>query len=360
MLSRKEILGWLKEDRAERLSTLMQKADQVRRENVGDDVHLRGLIEIGNYCIRNCHYCGLRYDNINLPRYLMTEDQILDCAEIAGKRGYGTVVIQSGEHPSIKGERLGFVIKEIKRRFNLAVAISVGERPLEDYVYWKNSGADRCLLKFETSDQQLLNRLHPPSQNRWGYDRLGFLPKLRELGYEIGSGVMIGLPGQSYISLARDIEIFRELDLDMIAVGPYISHPETPLGIEFSKSVDPSPDQVPNTALMTRKVIALARLVCPTANIPATTALASTEPEGYLRGLESGANVIMANVTPVIFRTLYDIYPNLIFRIKSDPHRQSLSAIKAAGRFIGQGRGDRIRRESLSHKRQNIWKKGAP
>ena len=342
LLTKSKILGWLREKKESRLSKLWYEAEEVRKKNVGDQVYLRGLVEISNRCVRSCTYCGLWCGNRKLYRYLMPQSEILKCAKKAEKLGYGTIVLQSGEHPSIQVPWLGSVIAQIKRECGLAVTICVGERQLKDYHYWKRDGADRCLLKFETSDKNILRILRPFNDKGLGYDRQTVLPKLRNLGYEIGSGIMVGLPGQTYESIADDIELFAKMDLDMIAVGPYIPNFDTPLGQAFKKIKKNILDQVPNTGLMTLKVIALSRLMCPTANIPATTALATSMPNGFAKGLGSGANVIMPNLTPLQYRLHYDIYPKPYLNDEIESHKAALGAIFHTNRKQGFGRGDRV------------------
>ncbi|MCF7855257.1 MAG: [FeFe] hydrogenase H-cluster radical SAM maturase HydE [Candidatus Pacebacteria bacterium] len=307
--SHKQLADLLRTTDAERLETLWREADTVRQANVGDDVHLRGLVEFSNICDRNCAYCGLRKENSAMPRYRMTTEEILDCARQAMDFGYGTIVLQAGEHRSMKADWLAGVIRQIKTTTPLAVTLSVGERPAEEYAQWREAGADRYLLRFETSNPELYARIHPVADGTLA-DRLDCLRVLRELGYETGSGVMIGIPGQTYDILARDIEMFRELDLDMIGVGPFIPHPCTPLA-NHTYTNDKDDRQVPNSELMTYKVLALTRLTCPRTNLPSTTALATlNRDQGRERGLARGANVVMPTLTPKNYRRLYEIYPD--------------------------------------------------
>jgi biotin synthase len=212
---------------------------------------------------------------------------------------------------------------------------------------WKAAGADRYLLRFETSDPDLFARIHPPAPGKPFRDRKDILRQLRALGYEAGSGVMVGIPGQSYASLAHDIALFAELDLDMIGVGPYIEHPETPLGVgEFQQRI-PASEQVPNTEMMTYKVVALTRLACPQANIPSTTALATLNLEsGRELGLMRGANIVMPNLTPPQYRALYEIYPaKACIRETADQCQACLARrIHSIGREVGTGQGGRRRK----------------
>jgi biotin synthase len=346
MMRRDEILRWLLEDDETRLEGLWQQADRVRRESVGDEVHLRGLIEISNYCVRQCGYCGLRFGNKELERYRMSKEEILSCVGQAEAYGYGTVVLQSGEDYGIEAEWLSRIIRRVKKETRLAVTLSLGERPDEDLESWRKAGADRYLLRFETSEEGLYQSIHPSLPGKKS-DRLAMLQTLKKLGYEAGSGVMIGIPGQTYASLSHDIDLFRELNLDMIGVGPYLPHPRTPLGQGDGRRMTRKEEQVPNTEQMTYKVIALTRIVCPESNIPSTTALATINRErGRELGLMRGANVVMPNLTPQPYRAKYEIYPSkaCIREIPSECHSCLHDRIGAIGRKVGTGQGDRVHR----------------
>ena len=341
-LTKLDIVGWLRQDDPDTLQLLWRQADELRKKMVGDDVHLRGLIEVSNYCVRQCTYCGLRLDHKDLKRYRMTREEIIACAHEAVSFGYGTVVLQAGEDYGLKADWLADIISEIKAQTPLAVTLSLGERPLEEIKLWRQAGADRYLLRFETSDNDLYDKIHPPIGND-EFTRIELLGKLKELGYEAGSGVMVGIPGQSYETLADDILMFQSLDLDMIGVGPYIANPGTPL------ADDPSPlpfeQQVPNSELMVYKVIALTRLVCPQANIPSTTALATLNKNfGRENGLNRGANIVMPNVTPQKYREFYEIYPAkvCIDEAASDCRHCIQGRIRRINRSIGQGPGSRV------------------
>jgi biotin synthase len=309
--SKTDIESWLREEDAARLEALWRAADEVRRKNVGDEVHLRGLIEISNHCARLCGYCGLRADHQGLTRYRMTMDEILACAKEAVSFGYGTVVLQGGEDFGLTKDWVTNVICLLKAQTPLAVTLSLGERTDDELRAWRAAGADRYLLRFETSDPDLYRSIHPDLPGKVS-DRLAILRRLRELDFEVGSGVMVGIPGQTYAILASDLVLFRDFDLDMIGVGPYLPHPDTPLGKEAESLAlkTKNPDQVPNTELMTYKTVALTRLVRPDANIPSTTALATiNKAQGRELGLMRGANIVMPNLTPTQYRAMYEIYP---------------------------------------------------
>ncbi|MGO8757947.1 MAG: [FeFe] hydrogenase H-cluster radical SAM maturase HydE [Terracidiphilus sp.] len=342
-LSQREILGWLKEDRPSALRELYAWADSVRQQYVGDAVHLRGLIEISSHCQRQCMYCGLRKANRGIERYRMTRDEILDCAHLGVRLGYGTVVMQAGEDDALTAEWIAGIVREIKRETPLAVTLSLGERSRDELRLWRNAGADRYLLRFETSDPYLYRAIHP-QRFSGSPDRLMLLKELKGLGYEAGGGVMVGIPGQSYDSLARDVLAFQALDLDMIGIGPYIAHPATPLGSGALRPSLPPLDQAPADEQMVYKMIALARILCPAANIPSTTALATiNRVNGRKHGLSAGANVVMPNLTPVQYRSLYQIYPAkaCIEESATDCNRCLSGQIRSLGRFPGRGAGGR-------------------
>jgi biotin synthase len=344
-ISIEEIEQWLRETDEQKLSALWDAADAFRKENVGDAVHLRGLIEISNYCTRQCTYCGLAADNKETQRYRMNADEVFACAEEAESYGYGTVVMQAGEDYGIKTQWLADIVTRIKSELPLAVTLSMGERPFEDLECWRDAGADRYLLRFETSNPDLYKLIHPPRPGQTT-DRFEILCHLKELGYETGSGVMIGIPGQTYTTLANDIDTFQKYDMDMVGVGPYIPNPLTPLEKDGLTYSIPASEQVHNTEMMTYKVIALTRLVCPEANIPSTTALATiNKKSGRELGLARGANVVMPNVTPVEYRTKYEIYPGKACLNETAKQCQGcLSArIGSIGRTIGKGPGSRQR-----------------
>jgi len=330
------LIDWLREENETRLEDLWALADQTRCREVGDEVHLRGLVEFSNHCARLCGYCGLRAGNPKIERYRMTKEEIVDCARQAREFGYGTVVLQSGEDWGVKREWMVEVIQAIKDETGLAVTLSLGERDDEDFIAWRRAGADRYLLRFETSNHRLYEKIHPNLPGKVS-DRFAILRRLRELDYEVGSGVMIGIPGETYDDMTNDLEMFRTLDLDMIGVGPYIPHPDTPLGTE-----EKAADQVPNSELMTYKVVALTRLVCPKANIPSTTALATLNlAQGRELGLMRGANIVMPNLTPVKYRAKYEIYPAkaCIRETARECHGCMQRRIESIGRTVGTGPG---------------------
>lgn len=351
-MDKNQIIAWLREEDDQKLEELWHEADETRIAHVGDQVHLRGLIEISNYCVRRCGYCGINAGNRHIERYRMTEEEIMDCVRKAVDFGYGTVVMQAGEDYGIRREWMADIIRRIKAETPLAVTLSLGERPDEDLLAWREAGADRYLIRFETSNRELYNRIHPPL-GQTPSDRFAILRTLKDMGYETGSGVMIGIPGQTYHDLACDILAFHDLDLDMIGVGPFIPHAATPLGC--LPPVNAKIDQVPNTEIMAYKVIALARLVCPDANIPSTTALASLNKEtGRELGLMRGANIVMPNLTPPRYRMMYEIYPNKACINETSEACASCLPMRIIniGRTLGSGQGSR--QKAPSRKTANL------
>lgn len=327
---------WLRCESKKAVGELFTHADEIRRQHVGEEVYLRGLIEVSNYCRRACLYCGLNINNRKQARYRMTSEEIMRSVDHAVKLGFETVVLQSGEDGSLTTELVADMVRRIKDEYDIAVTLSLGERTRSDLEVWKEAGADRYLLRFETSDEGLLRAIHPPLAGVLG--RFEMLGALREIGYEVGSGVMVGIPGQTYKTLAHDIALFEELSLDMIGVGPYLAHPDTLLGQAASLEFE---DQVPANVIMTCKVIALARILCPDANIPATTALGVADSQqGRMHALQCGANVVMPNCTLPKYRDLYEIYPGKKDISEASATVQELyEQLKFLDRKVGTGVG---------------------
>ena len=338
-----EVPTWLFENDPTRLEMLWRAADLTRQLYVGDEIHLRGLIEVSNVCQRSCAYCGIAACAPNVERYRMTQEDILECADKALEYGFGTVVMQAGEDPGITGEWMADTIRMIKDRTGLAITLSLGERSEADLSAWREAGADRYLLRFETTDEDLYRRIHPSLPGGVS-DRLQQLMRMREIGFEIGTGVMVGIPGQTWETLSNDILTFQHFDMDMIGIGPYIPSPGTPLEGPLGEMlmVEAGTQQVPNDPLTTLKALALTRLVCPQTNIPSTTALATLDPNaGRANGLLRGANVIMPNLTQPKYRVLYQIYPGKAgLHETADITTAKIHAqIEALGRRVGQGPG---------------------
>jgi biotin synthase len=274
---------------------LFATANQVREVCVGGDVLLRGILEISNICERNCLYCGLRKDNRKIVRYRMEEEEIAVSARQIRDAGIPTVVLQSGEDSFFTAPKICRLIERIKKETALTITLSLGERPYREYRDFKDAGADRYLLKHETADPDLYRRLRPGLHLE---DRLQSIRWLKELGFETGTGNMVGLPWQTTDSLVEDITIMKEIGADMLGIGPFIAHPDTPIG-RFPNG-DPE---------LVFKILAVARLVTRTTNIPATTALGTIDPRHRIKALMVGANVVMPDFTPDRYKKHYDIYP---------------------------------------------------
>lgn len=270
-------------------------ACSIRNAFCQERIALRALIEVSSICCNSCLYCGLNRYNRNASRYAMTDDEILECVKLAVAQGLKTVVIQSGEDGR-STKSIAQVITMIKQSFPIAITLSLGERPYEDYRTWKRAGADRYLLRIESTDEVLYQSIHA---DRTLSSRLDCLENLRTLGYQVGSGIMIGFPGQTITTIARDIQFFYEKQFDMIGLGPFIPHPQTPLG-----------GSPPGDLLLTLNTIALTRITTKYPWIPATTALGSLNRDYRIDGLTAGANVIMPNFTPSQYKNKYAIYPN--------------------------------------------------
>lgn len=327
-LTQREILRLLNLSEPEAKAHLYPAADAVRREWVGDEIHLRGIIEFSNICERDCLYCGLRRSNTHLKRYRMPEGEILTVARRIREEGIGTVVLQSGENPFYSRDQICTLVGRTREETGLTVTLSIGEKSLEDFRAYREAGAGRYLLKHETSSAELYRLMRPDSASG---GRIRCLKDLGELGYEVGTGNIIGLPGQTPDVLADDLLLMKALDADMLGIGPFIPHPDTPLAF--------SP---PGQMAMTLKVLAVARLMTRTTNIPATTALGSLDADGRIRALSAGANVVMPDFTPPAYRRLYEIYPGRNIEMDlSDFLKQLYGDIRRIGRKAGRGSGNR-------------------
>ena len=329
-LDKEEIVRRLKDDVGQ--EQLMREADKVRHDNVGDEVHLRGLIEFSNICRNNCLYCGIRRDNKLLQRYRMSEDELIETARRGAELGFKTIVMQSGEDMYYDTSRMCRIVEAIKK-FDVAVTLSMGERDYGVYKAFRNAGADRYLMRIETTDKDLYHQLDPGMSWQRRYE---CLLMLKELGYELGSGSMVGLLGQSVESIADDLLFMQKLEVDMAGIGPFIPHQQTPLK-----------DAVGGTLDLALRTMALMRIMLPDINIPATTAMESLHPQGRIKALQGGANVVMPNITEGEYRKLYELYPGKICVNDTPAHCRSCIGLKimSIGRTIGQGYG--------GHKKQN-------
>ena len=279
---------------------LFSLADKIRRQIYGDEVYIRGLIEFTNYCKNNCYYCGIRNGNHNALRYRLNKDEIIACCREGYSLGFRTFVLQGGEDPFFSDKLICEIVSEIRENFSdCAITLSIGEKSKESYLAYFNAGANRYLLRHETADEEHYKKLHPESMSLKNRKRCLF--DLKDIGYQVGSGFMVGSPYQTTENLISDIRFLRELNPDMIGIGPYINHAQTPFAGFNNGSLE-----------LTLRLIAVLRLIFPYALIPATTALGTVHPAGRELGLKAVANVVMPNLSPVKVRKLYDLYENKI------------------------------------------------
>jgi biotin synthase len=285
---------------------IFEKAATVKKQFVGNKVYYRGLVELSNICAKNCLYCGIRAGNPKPERYMVTEEEVLDAARFALENGYGSMVLQSGERCD---QRFTDTVSDLLRKIKelsggkLGITLSMGEQSEATYREWFARGAHRYLIRIETSDRELYYRIHPNDHKHDFDQRIAALKNLREIGYNVGSGVMIGLPFQTLDHLAADLLFFKELDLDMVGMGPYIEHEDTPL-FQFRDQLW-SREQRFGVSL---KMVALLRILMKDINIAATTAMQAIDKQGREKALKAGANIIMPNLTPVRYREDYLLY----------------------------------------------------
>ncbi len=318
----------------EDLKMLFAFADRVRREFCADGILLRGIVEFSNYCRNSCFYCGLSIGNRRIQRYRMSLQEVLESVGNVYSFGVRTVVLQSGEDEALGVEWVERVVGEVKRRYpDMAVTLSVGERDTRDYQVWRQAGADRYLLKIETSDPGLYSSIHA---GRDISSRLRCLEDLKAMGYQVGSGNIIGLKGQTLEHIAGDIVFFARNGFDMIGIGPFLPHPETPFAGLPAGDIG-----------LTLKTLAVTRIVTRNAHLPATTALGSAGKDYRIEGLKAGANVIMPNFTPAKFRRLYEIYPGR--RCVDEPAGACCACLEgiasSCGRSLDYSRGDSLKKQ---------------
>ena len=281
----------------EEFKPVFDESARLCRQHFGNKVFVRGIIEFSSYCRKGCYYCGINRANKKAGRYRLTIDEIMEAARFMKKNRCLTVVLQSGEDPGYDRTVIE-AVKRIKKELNMAVTLSVGERSPEIYREFKKAGADRYLLRIETTDPMLFARLHPDDNLEY---RKKCLLTLKKQGFEVGTGIMVGLPGQSLESIARDLLYFVKLNPAMVGIGPFLAHQDTPLRRHKNTDIFP-----------TLKVLALIRLLLPKSNLPATTAMGTISPTGRQQALKIGANVIMPNFTPSKYRESYKLYDNKI------------------------------------------------
>ncbi|MCF7886399.1 MAG: [FeFe] hydrogenase H-cluster radical SAM maturase HydE [Candidatus Marinimicrobia bacterium] len=304
--SRQDIIELLTSDK-KALPELLARAYDIKSKYVGNTVYYRGIIEFSNICDKNCYYCGIRKDNLEPERYRISREEILEAAKFALENEYGSLVLQSGE---IKNEAFTTYIESILRDIKnlsdgkLGITLSLGEQSLETYKRWYEAGAHRYLLRIETSNSDLYQQLHPNDHDFKA--RFQALKDLKNCGYQVGTGMMIGLPGQAMEDLAADILFMKNQNIDMIGMGPFIPHQNTPLSNSLGEF-----DAIRESQLeLSLKMIAITRIVLKDVNIAATTALQALDPIGREKGLEAGANIIMPNITDTKYREGYQLYEN--------------------------------------------------
>lgn len=300
-LTKEEYVELLKQyDNKEVAERLAQEAVRLRKENYGEKVFIRGLIEFTNYCKNNCYYCGIRGGNKNAVRYRLSKEEILSCCENGYELGFRTFVLQGGEDQHYTDELMAEIVREIKQKYpDCAVTLSIGERSYESYKILKEAGADRYLLRHETANEQLYGYLHPSNLSL--KNRMKCLQDLKSLGYQVGAGFMVGSPTQTLENLAEDLVFLKEFGPQMVGIGPFIPHHDTKFAGEAAGSVE-----------LTVFLLSIIRIILPKVLLPATTALATASEDGREKGLKAGANVVMPNLSPTDNRKKYDLYDNKV------------------------------------------------
>ncbi|MCF0105386.1 MAG: [FeFe] hydrogenase H-cluster radical SAM maturase HydE [Holdemanella sp.] len=330
-LSQEEYTQLIREIQKPDMEYLMEKAEKIRQKYYGRDIYVRGLIEFTNICKNNCYYCGIRSSNRNCERYRLTKKEILECCEKGWTLGYRTFVLQGGEDPAFTPEEMADIVKSIKSFHpECAVTLSFGEYPFEVYKLWKEAGADRYLLRHETANKKHYETLHPVEMS---FDnRMRCLYDLKALGYQVGCGFMVGSPNQTPEDLAQDMCFIKGFKPDMVGVGPFIPHKDTPFK-----------DMKAGTLEQTLIMLALIRLSLPEVLLPATTALGTIDPLGRELGIRAGANVCMPNLSPESVRNKYTLYDNkLCTGDEAAEYLKSLSnRMNKIGYNIISARGDR-------------------
>ncbi|MCD7709010.1 MAG: [FeFe] hydrogenase H-cluster radical SAM maturase HydE [Clostridiales bacterium] len=299
-IGRDELKFLLETDDVDALRSLRENAREVADEVYGRRVYIRGLIEFTNYCKNDCYYCGIRRDNRNAQRYRLGEDEILSCCAHGYELGFRTFVLQGGEDPYFTDDKICSIVSKIKKNHpDCAVTLSIGEKPRESYQAYFDAGADRFLLRHETADQSHYGKLHPAEMSL--ENRMRCLWDLKEIGYQVGCGFMVGSPYQTIDTIYEDLQFIRKLGPHMVGIGPFIPHKDTPFGKEKLGTMD-----------MTLRLLSIIRLLVPNVLLPATTALGTIHPQGREKGIMAGANVVMPNLSPLSVREKYLLYDNKI------------------------------------------------
>ena len=302
--TKEEIIAILEEQNPANIEKIIEEAYNVKVETIGSKVFLRGLIELSNKCSKNCFYCGIRHDNSNVHRYELSDEQVLDAAMFARDAGYGSLVLQAGERVGSQfTAKVTRLVKKIKELTNgeMGITLSLGEQTKEVFQEWFDAGAHRYLLRIESSNPALYSKIHPNNKHHSWERRVQAITDLKEIGFQTGTGVMIGLPYQTVSDLADDLMFIKNIGVHMVGMGPYLKHSETPLGKlgVNSTSLD-----------LTLKMVAALRLLLPKINIAATTAMQVIDPYGREKAVKAGANIIMPNMTITEVRENYQIYEN--------------------------------------------------
>lgn len=328
-LSQEEMLYLLDHIDEEGRALLSDKADKARKKYYDDRVYMRGLIEFTNYCKQNCMYCGIRGSNTNVDRYRLSEEGILECVKIGYDLGYRTFVLQGGEDPYYTDEMIVSIIQNIKKSYpECAITLSIGEKSYDSYKKYYDAGADRYLLRHETASKELYEKLHPKMSLE---KRVRCLYDLKEIGYQVGTGFIVGLPYQTNKHITEDLMFIKKLKPHMVGIGPFMPQKDTPLGEHQS-----------GTASQTVLLISILRLMQPDLLLPATTSLGSVDPKGREKGLKAGANVVMPNLSPTDVREKYALYDGKICTGDEAAHcRHCIEGrIKSAGFKVDMQRGD--------------------
>jgi biotin synthase len=330
-LNGNELLDLLNGMNDEDKNYLIKKANETKMKVYGDKVFLRGLVEFTNYCKRNCEYCGIRALNKNADRYRLTLPEIIKVCEQGHKLGYRTFVLQGGEDEYYTDDKIINIVTEIKNKFpDCAVTLSIGEKSYDSYKKYYDAGADRYLIRHETASKELYEKLHPGMSFE---NRRKCLWDLKKIGYQIGAGFMVGLPGQGNEDYVKDLLFLEELKPHMVGIGPFIPHKDTSLANCSGGTLE-----------TTITMLALLRLLLPTVLLPATTALGTIDPTGREKGLKAGANVVMPNLSPVSVREKYSLYDGKICTgDEAAECRMCIEGrIKKAGFTVDTSRGDNI------------------
>ncbi len=320
-LNKEEFINLLSNFDKKTIEYANEKAFNVKTKHYGNDIFIRGLIEISNYCKNNCYYCGIRAENKNADRYRLTKPKIMECCDEGYEIGFRTFVFQGGEDMTYKDEDIVDIVSTIKKKYpECALTLSIGERSKESYRKFKEAGADRYLLRHETANKKHYEKLHPGKMSF--ENRINCLENLKSLGYQTGTGFMVGSPYQTPETIYEDLKFIKEFQPAMVGIGPFIPHHETPFASQKAGSVD-----------LTLLLLSIIRLIIPKVLLPATTALGTISGDGRIRGLLAGANVIMPNLSPKSVREKYMIYDNKLS--SGEEAAENLEKLKAQVNEIG-------------------------